>query len=548
MSVTTQPAELMTSTELSSLLDQAARLSGAAGRADLTERLGRAKARLSGRGMRVVVLGAPGQGATSLAHVLEQTPPDRLPGAQVTDVPSRPRANFIQIPEPGVADVVLFVADAGHEYNPAELDALARLRAQGAAVAGVITKIDVFPRWAEVQRGNRRRLQAANLDSPTIPLLPVSAALAENGRVRADESLTVASGVPQLVDFLRDRVGTKVDPATREAVLGEVRTVTDELTRAWNGELGTLQKSGGGSPQERQQRAMAELERRQQLSANWQIALGDGITELMAQVDFDLRERLREVMEIADAEITKATPTKKWRQFDGWIRGKISENVMDNYQLARDRSRKLSEQVAAKLVGNADGSANGVPQPKLQVPDPDEALQQVKAMQPLEAAQGGMFARVVNSLRGGYSGILMVGLVVTLLAAGQQNPPGIMNPYSIGAGVLLGIFTFYEDYKGTKERAKGEAKMSVSKLMDEANFRVGDDLRTQLRAIQRNLRDHYTVINDQRLREAAEAANAAAQAAAQQNGNGAGSAARLSEIQTNLAELRQLRVNATPGR
>jgi hypothetical protein len=493
--------------------------------------------------MRVVVVGAPGQGATSLAHVLEQTPPDRLPGATFMDVPGRPGTSQVRVPEPGAADVVLFVADAGHEYNPAELDALVRLRAQGSTVAGVITKIDVFPRWAEVQRANRRRLQAANLDSPTIPLLPVSAALADNGRIRGDESLTVASGVPQLVDFLRERVGTRVEPAQRDAVLAEVRAVADELSRAMSGELDTLHAAGGGSPQERQARAMAELERRQQLSAEWQIALGDGVTEMMAQVDFDLRERLREVMEIADAEIVKANPMRHWAKFDGWVRGKINESVLANYQLARDRSRTLSEQVAAKLVGSSDGSPTGIPLPKLGVPAPEEALRQVKAMRPLEAVEGGMFARVVNSLRGGYSGILMVGLVVSLAVPAL----GLMNMYSVAAGVLLGIFTFYEDFKGTKERAKGEAKMSVSKLMDEANFRIGDDLRTQLRAVNRNLRDHFTVLNDQRLRQAADAARAAAESA--QNGTGGASgAARLSELQNNLAELRQLRAQATPAR
>lgn len=540
MSVTTRPAELTTSAELIGLLDQVSRLAGTAGRADLADRLQRARARCNGRGMRVVVVGAPGQGATSLAHVLERTPQDRLPGATVMDAPGRPGSNQVRLPEPGVADVVLFVSDAGHEYGPAELEALARLRAQGTTLAGVITKIDAFPRWADTQRANRARLQSARLDSPTIPLLPVSSALSENGRQRGDESLVVASGVPQLVDFLRERVGGRVDPAQRDAVLAETRSVIDELTRTMSGELDTLHASGGGSPQDRQARAIAELDRRQQLSANWQIAMNDGVTEMMAQVDFDLRERLREVMEIADAEITKANPMKRWAQFDGWLRGKINEGVQANFQLARERSRGLAEQIAGKLAGTSDGSHPGVPLPDVRVPNPEEALRQVKAMQPLEAAKGGLFARVINSLRGGYSGILMVGLVASLLAGSGS----ILSPWSVGAGVLLGIFTFYEDFKNGKDRAKGEAKMSVSKLMDEANFRVGDELRTQLRAVHRILRDHFTVINDQRLRQAADAVRTASDASQ----NGSGSEARVGELQNTLAELRQLRAHTAPAR
>ncbi|MDT7565900.1 MAG: hypothetical protein QOG76_4524 [Pseudonocardiales bacterium] len=529
MSVTTRQAELIGSAELASLLDHANQLAGATGRPDLIERLSRARARLAGRGMRVVLVGEPGQGATSLARVLDQVRANRLPGATFTDAPGRPGPNQARTPDPGSADVALFVTDAGHEYGQPELDALARLRAQGLAVVGVLTKIDIFPRWADVQRANRSRLQAANLDAPPIPLFPVSAALGESGS-RGDESVAAASGVPQLVDFLRDRVGTKVEPALRDSVVAEIHAVAEELGRGWNGELDTVQ-SAGGSAQDRQHRAVAELDRRQQLSVNWQLALGDGATELMAQVDFDLRDRLRTVMVAAEAEILKASPVKQWPQFDAWVRGRVAESVQANFQLARERSRKLAAQVAAQLAGNPDGSHIGVALPDVRVNNPDEALRQIKPMPPLESSKGGVVARAVNSLRGSYGGVLMVGVLTSL--AGMV----LINVWSVAAGVLLGVFTFWEDAKNSKERGKAEARMAVSKLTDEANFRVGDDLRTQLRAVHRTLRDHFTVINDQRLRAAADTARTAADAAQH---NGGQRNTRLSELQNNLAELRQL--------
>ncbi|HZS20400.1 MAG TPA: hypothetical protein VFA63_05355, partial [Pseudonocardiaceae bacterium] len=141
MSVTMQSAGLMTSAELVSLLDQANRLAGAAGRPDPVERLARVQAQMAARQMRVVAVGAPGQGATSLVHVLQQVSADRLPGATFADAPGRPGSNQPVVPERESADVVLFVSDAGHEYGPAELDALARIRARGTAVIGVLTKI-----------------------------------------------------------------------------------------------------------------------------------------------------------------------------------------------------------------------------------------------------------------------------------------------------------------------------------------------------------------------------------------------------------------------
>jgi hypothetical protein len=527
-------AEPMTSAELVSLLDQADRLAGAAGRPELIERLVRARARVAARQMHAVVVGAPGQGVTSLVDVLDRTVPDRLPGASFADVPgSRSGGNQPRLPESGSADVVLFVSEAGHEYGPAELDALAGIRAQGTALVGVLTKIDRYPRWNDVQRANRWRLQAAGLDSPTIPLLPVSSALCEDGRQRGDESLSVASGVPQLLEFLRDRIGTRVDPALRDSVLGEVGAVTDALGKLWNGELDALRGSGD-SPQDRQQRAIARLDRCQQLSVNWQLALGDGATELMSQVDFDLRERLREVMEGAEADITKANPTRDWDLFDEAVRGKVDDSVHANFQLATDRSRRLAERVAAKLAGNPDGSPTGVALPDIGLEDPDDALRRVKPMEPPDS--GGAFARVVNSVRGSYGGILMVGVLTSL--AGLS----LISVWSVAAGVLLGLFTFWEDHKNGKERGKAEAKMAVSKLMDSVNFRVGDELRAQLRAVHRTLRDHFTEINDQRLRAASDAVRAAVEAAQL---NGGQRDARLSQLQNYLAELRQLRIRAT---
>jgi hypothetical protein len=336
------------------------------------------------------------------------------------------------VPEPESADVVLFVSDAGCAYSPVELDALARMRARGAQVVGVLTKIDAYPQWAEVQRANRSQLQAANLDSPPIPLLPVSSALCESGRQRGDDSLSVASGVPQLLEFLRDRIGTKLDPALHDWVLGEVRSITDALSTIWNRELNALQ-AAGDSPQQRQQRAVAELDRRQQLSAQWQLALSDGVAELMAQVDFDLRDRLREVMELAEEDITTANPMRHWAQFDKSVRAKVQGSVQASFELAEKRAQVLSAQVAVKLAGNADGSYTGVALPQGRVARADEALSRIKPMQPPNRGAG--FVRAVNSLRGSYGGILMVGVLTSLAGL------ALISVWSVAAGVLLGLFT-----------------------------------------------------------------------------------------------------------
>lgn len=524
----------LTSLDLLGLVERTSRMAGLAGRADLAERLATTRGALATRRIRVVVIGAPGQGVTSLVGALEHIAGHWLPGASFTEVPGhpgsgQPGSGQLILPEPGSADMVLFVAGADHQYTAVELDAIGGLRARGSIVVGVITKIDVNRQWADVQQADRRRLGAANLDSPPVPLLPVSAGLLHAGRQRGEEGMVTASGVPRLLEFLRDRLGTPVEAGVRDAVLAEVRAVADQLTRAWDAELSGLD---GAPPRERQDRAVAELDRRQQLSAAWQIALGDGVTELVSQVDFDLRERLRGVLERAEAEIKDSTPAARWPDFDARIRADVEQAVRANHVLADARSRRLAERVAGALTGNRDGSARGLPRPQLRLDPPEEALRRIKPMPPPEG--GGAFARVVNSVRGSYGGILMVGVLTSL--AGLQ----LISVWSVGAGLALGVFTFWEDRKNARDRGRAEATVAVSKLMDEVNFRVGDELRTQLRAVHRTLRDHFTVLNDRLLRSAADAVRSAADATPVDD--------RQAELQNHLAELRQIRVRITPGR
>jgi hypothetical protein len=252
-------------------------------------------------------------------------------------------------------------------------------------------------------------------------------------------------------------------------------------------------------PWERQQRAMAMLERRQQLSANWQLALSDGATDMMTRLDYELRERMREVLEATEEEIDKYGPARSWKKFDSDLRTQLEREVRETFTEARRCARVLSEHVASALAGNRDGSTKGVSLAKLSVPDPEEALRLIKPMNPPKGGDG--FARVINSLRGSYGGILMVGVLTSL--AGLS----LISAYSVAAGVALGLFTWWEDQKNGKQRAAADAKNAVAKLVDKTNFRVGEELRDQLRLVHRALRDHYTVINDRHLRAAAEAVN-----------------------------------------
>jgi hypothetical protein len=510
--------ELTTSTELLGLLDRLHRLAEPAGRPELVDRLARVRARLTSRPIRVGVLGGSGRGVSSLVEALAAMAPGRLPGVTFAEV-AGPVAGW-------ALDAVLVVGAADQPYGAAEVSRFDQVRAAGLPVAGVLTKIDAYPEWARTQKVNREVLTAAGLDSPAIPLLPVSATLAQAGRQRADEALRVASGLPQLLDFLAERMPVRIDAGLRDAVLDQAYAVADELGTGWTRELGTL-GADVGDRAGRLRRAVAELERCQQLSASWQLALADGMTELMAQVEHDLRDRLRAVVRVAEEDLGRADPLPRWSVFDTWLRGALNEAVRTNWQLARERSRELAEQVATRLDGQPRSAVRAVPVPEPRLAVPEQALRQVNPIPPPGSGASGL-SRLVNSVRGSYGGVLMVGVVTSL--AGMV----LINPWSIGAGVLLGLFTFLEERKAGRERRVAEAKTAVAKLMDEAIFQVGDVSRGQLRQAHRDLRDHFTRINDGRLRAASDAVQAAA------NPEPGRDDARAGELRAQLAELAAL--------
>jgi hypothetical protein len=517
------------SADLGRLLERADQLAGAAGRQDLAERLAVVRSWLAGRPLCVAVSAGAGSGS-SLTRSLSRVSSRMLPGASFVDAPGS--SGIGRPAPPGAADVVLFVSDARYEYGRVELDAVARLRAQHPQIVGVLTNYEACADLAAVQAAVRRRLSGAGLDTPSIPLLPVSVAMCENALARNDEPSLVASGVPQLSEYLRDQVDSGVDVRLRDAALAEIRGVVDQLLPSWSDELARMQGEVG-PPGHRQELAVAELDRRQRLSTSWQIALADGVTEMGAQVDFDLRERLREVLESADEQIVKGDPFNDWTGFDSEVHDRIRTAVIDDYQVLRDKASGLATTVAAELTGTSGGSPGGVALPRIRAQEPQDALRRLPPMPPPEGG-GTLLSRIVNSVRGSYGGILMVGVLTSL--AGQS----LISVYSVGAGVLLGVFTFFEDRRNATERRRGEARVSAAKLLDAANFRVGDDQRTQLRAVHRTLRDHFTVINDARLREAADAVRTAS------SDEGA-TRERIAELESGLLELRELGARLSTG-
>ncbi|MFB7878495.1 MULTISPECIES: P-loop NTPase family protein [unclassified Nocardia] len=573
-----------------SLVDELRELVRSGGRDDLDARLGMVRARLSDTRVRLVVVGEPQAGMSTLVNSLVGSPvaaTDGKPSVPViveygptpsaTLVKSAPRGRVERVPvdpqNPGpalttlgvlraefaepsrlladglvvmdapgpvaregaawsmiaAADVVLYAADAAAELTESQLDYLRRVEQVCPSVVCVLTKIDRNPHWSLTQRRNRALLDGAGLN---FAVAPVSALLHQRASDTGNQQLDAESGVPQLIDHLQDHVVAQADSVAVAAAVRDIALVTEQLSVTLRAEADALRDPRRRAEiTQRLTAARAEADQLRQRTATWQVTLVDGSSELAVDIEHDLRHRLRTLVREAEAEISRTDPSRKWDEFGTELDARICEAVEENFVMAHYRAVELGEQVAAKFPPDN----RTPPMPELRLTDPGEVLDPVQPLESLESAKSSVGQQAITALRGSYGGILMVGLATSLLDM------GLVNWYSAGAGLLLGVHALWDDRGNRKQRRQAEAKVAVARLADDVIFQVGKESRTRLRTLQRVLRDHYTEIAAEVARTADEALRAAEEAG-QRYGNQR--ELRITEIDAGLRTLAGLRERA----
>ena len=81
-------------------------------------------------------------------------------------------------------------------------------------------------------------------------------------------------------------------------------------------------------------------------SARWQVTLTDGIADLIADMEHDLRDRLRKVQREAETAIDEGDPGPIWDQITEWLDQRVAAAVSETFVWTDERSRWLSEEVA----------------------------------------------------------------------------------------------------------------------------------------------------------------------------------------------------------
>ena len=391
------------------------------------------------------------------------------------------------------ADAVLFVTDASQELTAPELDFLKQAADVCPTVACVLTKTDLYPQWRRIWEGNRRHLG-------DIPHFPVSSTMRWHALSSGDAELSQESGFPPLVRHLRDEVLGKAAELARRSTAHDIAAVTDQILAQLKAERAAQDNPGDvlRDLTAAEARATALKER----SARWQQTLNDGVADLNADIDYDLRDRLREIVRAAEESISSGgDPTRTWDQFAQWVRQSAVAAASANFVWATQRARWL----AARVAEHFDEERTEV-LPALRF-EQAGGLNAVRDMTVGDPESFSVGRKLLTGVKGGYSGLLMFGMFGTLVGL------SLLNPVSIGAAVLLGRRSIGDERKRIVTKRQNDAKNALRRYIDDVTFHVGKDSRDMLRGVQRVLRDHFTTRAEEMKRSLQESLKAAEKAA-----------------------------------
>ena len=373
-----------------------------------------------------------------------------------------------------------------------------------------------------------------------MPIIPVSSVLRSHAIKTNDKELNAESNFPALVNFLSEQVASRENDRIRDQVLAEVRSAAEHLRLAVGAELEALDDPAA------REALRADLERRKAeaqdalaQTALWQQILNDGIADLTADIEHDLRGRFRAITQHTEKVIDSCDPTRVWAEIGAELENAVATAVGDNFVWAFQRAEVLAEEVAQTFVG---AGVDTIEVPAISARIMGAGFGEIKAPQQLEAKPVGRGRKATIGLQGSYGGVLMFGMMTSLAGL------GMFNPISLGAGALMGRAAYRENMENRMVRVRSEAKLNTRRFVDDVAFVVAKESRDRLKEIQRQLRDHYRDIANQTTRSLNESLQATI-AAAKVEENERNS--RIKELQRQLSILRQVLdhcAELTPGR
>jgi hypothetical protein len=491
----------------------------------------------------VVEGGAGGAPAPAGAHAAGGAPEQRLAGVEIRIPRKLLAGGLVLVDTPGVgglgsahaaaslaaatmADALIFVTDAAQELTRSEVDFLHQAREMCGTVVCALTKTDFYPAWRKI-----RDLDAGHLGRGLdVPIMGVSSALRSRAAATNDTTLNAESGFAELVRFLADRVRGGAANRLAADAAAEVASVCTQIEAQFEAERAALADPAAAQQVVDQLTQVKErVERLKAAAARWNQTLNDGIADLSSDIDHDLRDRIRRVIQEADDAIENIDPADSWSEMESWLESRVAHELLANYTVLRQRATVLSEEVAQHFR-----EASGEVLNRLAVPNPTPRLAGAKVDHKIELEKMKVGKQAMVALKSAYGGAIMFVMLGTMTGI-------TLGPIGLGIGLVMGRKGLRDEKRKQRAARQNQARNAVRRYCDEVSFVMGKDSRDTLRRIQRELRDHYTGLAEELNRSNAEALNSAAQATRRTQ---AERDKRLQDLDAELTRLRQLRRNA----
>lgn len=439
----------------------------------------------AGDGVELVEVGLPGSTAPDGLALVDS------PGVGgLLDQHAGATIRFLQL-----ADAVVFVTDASQELTAPEVAFLERARQVCPTVLLVVSKVDLYPAWRRIVELDRAHLAARD-----VPLRPiaVSASVAREGRTRLLPDLEAESGIVTLRERLRQDIleGARERALARAAA--ETRWALQRLREPIASELMVLEDPARASEQLARLRAAEErLLALQTAGARWATVLGDGFADLRADLDHRIRRGVRALLAELDQRLDDVDPAREWDDLTSWLRSRLAAQVDDVFATIDTQAAEIEARVAAVLLAESPDLAaagrGGLDVTELWATS-DRTL---KARHPGPVASG------LTALRGGSSGVILLGMVARLAGL------AVATPASIGIAVVFGAKQVMDARKQELVRRRQEARTVARQFVEEVSLELGNRSARLVQEDHRALRDGFAA----RLQELSLSARGAVEAA-----------------------------------
>jgi hypothetical protein len=375
---------------------------------------------------------------------------------------------------------LIFVTDASQELTAPEVEFLRSALARCPIGVCVVTKTDLYPQWRRIADLDRAHLARAGIDMPVIPL---SSFL----RLRAwrEPDLNAESGFAPLFDWLRTQVVEAAAAELAGAAQRDIGFVQEQLRAELTAEQQVIELA----PDEGE-RVVEELRARHERTrrlvadrAGWKQALSDGVEDLFADVDHDLRERLRVLTRETESVIDQGDPKETWPDVEVWLQRRLVGVATANYDLLSERAQGLAAEVAEKFRLESEVPLD------LGLTAPADVLRGL-ALDPGDshAAGGQRLARMVFA---GRTAVLIPYVVFGVMGGGSLLLLATLGPLSVVLGAGIGRKLLRDERQRQLTYRRQQAKIACRRYLDEAAFVIGKDCRDSLRRTRRELRDEF---------------------------------------------------------